>query len=458
MRRVAALALCAFILLTLLSGCGFRLLRPIEELMRAPAPFDFDDEHLQETFRAYVGDAVLKSPLSGKYRSAFITYDINHDGTKEALVFFEKKTDRAALRMAVFRRVEDAWELVEDLSGSGSDVYAVDFADLSGDGREEILVTWNVLDSRTNRVLTVYRYDEAGERPKINSLCIEPVTVMDVTDIDNDGQTEIFLISQELLEERPQSVARVLKLNRETYTLSCVAETPLDADVSAYGKIKTEKAAADVPLRVYVDAYKGDTQMITELLYWDAKAQKLNTPLLDPLRLTNIKTLRGIGYPSMDINNDGVIEIPSLSEMPGGRTIREGEARDLPYYLTRWTSVRLDGSDAESFLCAMVLPDSYYFVIPEGLRELIAVTSDETQRLMRVRAYDADSGERGDELFTVVTVAPDALWSEPYNSYKVLFQTESAVTLANITKAGKEINLDEAFLTEYIKHYEGVGG
>jgi len=438
-------------------GCSVRM-RSVSELMRPPLPFG-DNESLQKAFYDEIGrDTQLKIPVSGKHHSAYVLYDLDTDGENEALVFYAVNGDLNAVRLSVFRKAGEDWLLREDLAGSGSEVYSVSFVDMNGDGVMEILISWTTAESKTSRVLTVYEYSGAPETDGkvLRVIASENVSAAEPMDIDSDGRAELFVLHQQVTAQRPQSFARVLKMDDETRTLYLMGETPLDADVSAYAGIKQE-AVRGQPLRVFVDAYRGENQMITEIIEWNAKKERLVTPLLDPVLLKNTLSLRREPIPSMDIDADGTIEIPVQSVWPGSKMVRQGSGEAVNYAMTRWMTVDRAGKESSAVWCAMMRSERYYVALTDQeLRAAIAVFGDENERTMRFCEYDNTSGAYGDELLLLITAPKAQAQSEAYRDYKRLFEGETSMTLAYITQSGVQAGLNESFLRNNIKQYTEV--
>lgn len=460
LRNIAAAFALPVLLSALLSGCSFRM-QPIDELMRPPLPFG-ENEQLQKDFRTAVGeDLILKTPLSGQFHSSFIAYDLDGDGDEEVLVFYATKAEKEVLRFCVMKKQEGKWLRVNDTSGSGSELYSVSFVDILGDGTPEILIIWNMRDTKTSKLLTVYSYVDQ-ELPSNNSnqgvlrqITSEKITMLLPVDMDGDGALELFFVYQESAAQLPQSYARVLKMDAAARSFSLLAETRLDADVSGYLRI-TAQEEAGMPARVFVDAMKGDSQMITEFLYLDAKSGQLHTPLLDMQKLTNTATLRPALFTSMDIDKDGRIEIPAHEVWPGSKTVREGNlSQDLLYYSTKWQVVDNRGEITDEFICAMMAQDQYYFRLPENWQwDTFSIVCDEMLREMRVFNYDTENEKTGELLFSLFAVSN--MNAANYDSFITLYRTENASVFAAITEAGEKQGINTAFLKRYVQLYEGV--
>lgn len=84
------------------------------------------------------------------------------------------------------------------------------------------------------------------------------------------------------------------------------------------------------------------------IIYWDSKEQALKNPLSTALHTsanTNVST-RTTPTISKDINNDGIIEIPSVATMPAGNK----EDTSTICSLTTWNQYQLKTNSFKGIL------------------------------------------------------------------------------------------------------------
>ncbi len=250
-----------------LCGCSSFKFATIDKLMHPPRLYG-DNSELQAAFEKAVGKGItLKAPISGTYKSAFIFYDIDSDGDSEAFVFYVKNLDDDAVRMQVMDKRDGRWTSITSFIGSGSEVNTVDFIDMNSDNVFELIVSWNILESKGNKMFSIYKFNVSKNIVGVNAICTEAYTIMKPLDIDSDSDTEVFFILLDATSEAPQSVARVLKMTDNKIALS--GEVKLDGNVSGYSEIKDFTGKKDHKYKLYIDAFKGETQMITEVIFWN---------------------------------------------------------------------------------------------------------------------------------------------------------------------------------------------
>ena len=87
----------------------------------------------------------LKYPTSGEYRSAIVLKDINNDGVEEAVAFYTTTTDNTvSVHINLIAKINGEYVSVGSSKIVGSGVERLEFCDLGGDGKQEIIVGYYV--------------------------------------------------------------------------------------------------------------------------------------------------------------------------------------------------------------------------------------------------------------------------------------------------------------------------
>lgn len=440
--------------LVCISGCSLGV-QQRETVMRPPR-VQGRYHGLQQAFEAAVGDdVILKSPESGEYLSAFVVNDLNGDGQEEALVFYVRREEKTTVRMHVLKYENDEWKSVSDHVGSGSDVKSVRFADMNGDTVPEIIVSWKLYDSKLNKMLTIYEYLPDSE-DMAKALATEAFTIMEVLDLDGDGYDDVFLVYLDSSTELPQAFAKKLKMQADG-TVIIAGQARLDGNVGSYNEIKTEKVSDDYPLRIYLDANKGEMQMVTEVVYWDSSKQALVAPLLDGNTQANTVSWRSSKIPSMDINNDGIIEIPAHMSMMSEESVPSISNQKAPQYLTRWIQMNSDGTLFEVMRSVVNQQDHYMLILPEDSSGRLTAESTASERRIDFYALE-ESKEKSDLLFSILAV-PVSDWIDDktvYKGFSKVLNNSGLVIGVNVTQAGVLAGFHYEFLKTNLVAFEGV--
>jgi hypothetical protein len=452
-RKLLALALIVIFTIPFLGGCTIKI-KQIDNLMRPPL-LEGEYHDLQIAFNNAVGnDIILKAPQSGEFRSAYVLYDIDGDNENEAVVFYINREDKTVAHMNVLDKEDNNWVSIADIEGSGSDIKAVEFTEMNGDMFPEIIVSWSLYDNEANKILSVFECSKVDSKLTVKEISTEPFNIMKPIDVDSDGNNEIFLIRLDTSSEVPQSYAKMLKMQNDG-SIKLVSQIKLDGNIESYAEIKAEKVSEDYPMRIYIDANKGATQMITEVVFWDKQKHQLVDPMLNEQTQSNIITWRSTRIPSMDINNDGIIEIPTQTIMPGSILLSK-DTESMPIYLTKWLQISNTGTAFEVMQSVINFTDNYMFILPSTLSGKITINNNIIDKQWDVYSYTSVS-KPGEMLFSIRAV-PVSKWIDDktiYNGYTKIINNSGMVVGAYISPAGKDLGIDYKFLKQYIVAYEG---
>ncbi len=431
-------------MLFVLSSCSSNsFILPADSLLSPPLYYE-EYEDLVESFNKSInGEMTLCSPKKGDYRSAIVVEDIDSDGLQEAVIFYKTNSDISVARMHYFDLVGNRWISFGDFNGYGAGIENIVITDMDFDGKKELLVLWNTSGSASGNILSVYRLDAVTN--KFKEISNESCFISEIVDIDGNGKKDIFLIAQNNVPSGSQKVAKAMRLSGDSVII--FGETKLDPNISSYSSVKTEKTSREAPMRIYIDAYKGEQQMITEVVYWDGKNSELCAPLLDSETMTNSISLRFDPIGCSDINNDGIIDIPVQNTFFGkSDNVTALDAENI--YLTEWKS--LSSSGLETVAYSLVnYHDGYLINLDKSEINSLGIRNYRSQNSWIV--YSADiAGKPVNELYSVFKI-PTLKWNtENYDNYIPIIENEENVVCVFITSDGKSLGITEDFLKSKI--------
>jgi len=446
---------CVFVLLLALcltfSGCGFTFTSP-GELIRPPKPYGKNNELREALEKSVSFDVSYKTPISGEYLSSFVLEDVDGDGVEEAFVFYADKSHDTTVYINAFSYVGGKWLYVCTVTGPGCDVYSIDFIDMNNSGVKEMIVSWILLEGGGGKILSVYDFSQ--EKQTLTELSAELFTLKIFIDIDGDGMTEIFLAHLDTTLEKPASFAKVLKMDAEK-SVTLIEKRNLDGNVSGYASIKADEGRAG-NANIYIDAYKGDAQMITEVLYWNSSSQTLSVPLLDSETKSNTQSWRSIRLTSRDINGDGMIEVPVQAELNGGEVWYSGADVSNTFYITSWSD--LVGNQLVTVKRSLVnFSESCLFYIPDGWEGRFTVSSYKDTNKWDFYGIDAKTGERADYMFSVIFSTADdweANRAELYQNYILMKEDGDKRLLMSGVSDNAGLEITKELLAENFCYYE----
>lgn len=431
-----------FLLLGLLCGCT--PLDSVDNLMRPPK-LSGENAGVQEAFeRATANRTVhMKTPTTGAYRSAYVLYDFDGDGTDEAITFYSNGDDETTVYMHILDYSDARWKSVADIKGRGSEVYKLDFCDMNGDGVSEIVVCWSLFESNGNQMLTVYTPALHGETPQVRELISEPFTQAVHTDLTGDGSDEVFLITVSATEDgKSETVGRLLAMDSDI-GIYCAASVDL---VPSMRILSLQSQAADLqsglPAMVFADCVLGDAKTVTEIVYWNSAEGRLCAPLTQENRTDAPRTLRATALSSTDADRDGLLEIPVLHTLPDAVSVIAENTQPLD--LTEWYG--FDGTDLQLKKSALMLYlSAYSWSLPLEEAEHFAVENDVSERCCTFYHRAAD-GTRGEMLFEILTVPTKEWEHRPDRAYTAFAENSSLTYAYRITQFGKQSGVDADYV------------
>jgi len=423
----------------------------VQDLMKPPRLYG-DNEKIQTAFEISLKDSndlLLKYPSEGEYRSAYVMYDVDMDGQDEAFVFYTLKSDETIVRINILDRVNGEWLSISDTAGYGSEVTSISFVDMNNDGQSEIVIYWSLYESKTSKVVTIHKTTNKGEKiTNLKTMANESCSYFKMVDLDSDGNTEMFLSQIDSSNDTPRAYAKLLKIGKGN-TISVVGEVNLDGSVSGYSSFKVETDNLGNPPKIYIDANKGENQMITEVVYWNKQTSTLEAPLLDRATLSNLITLRTPGISSMDIDGDGKIEIPTDADKNNNSTSDINNPNEIRVGITQWCEVS-DNHLVPKVYSLVNYNDLYILIVDRSDAESVVVYNNLKQRKLTVYKKAADE-QNGEELFSIITVAVGDWSNNPKEGYSILKRNDSLVYAYNISTAGTQVGIQPETLASNIK-------
>lgn len=238
-------------------------------------------------------------PSSGEYQNGVIERDIDGDGDDEAIAFCRTKDD--ATLILCCHKSGSGYTAAGNATLKGAVIDTIDFADLDGDGREELIILYPDADSPRSSLTVVSMTDTVAQADMPASY-----NAYIISDLDGDDARDILLLSQ----SSAVGSASASLLGYQNGRLSVRSACEMDSQMTAYTKITCGQVSPGVS-GVFVDGCTAPGEYTTQVLYYDASHDSLMNPLFiyrgyDSTRRTEEIT-------SADIDGDGLIEFPVCS-------------------------------------------------------------------------------------------------------------------------------------------------
>lgn len=437
MKKVLCLAL-AFLFLFLLCGCD--TFSQDDSLLTPPRP-QGELSEVQKALETAAPDGMqLRYPTDGQYRSAIVRFDLDSDKQSEAVAFYMTENEGVTMmHVAVVYKRNDEWKVSRDLPVMASGIERVEFEDLNGDGRYEIIVGWSVYGS-VDKQVAVYDFKEGT----LSHLLLEKYSLFTLCDLDTNNKKELFLLCQNNADKT--AAAHIYTYNEDG--ISELSGCHSDGTVSSYESIACGKLLGGRQA-VFVESKKG-ASLLTEIFYLENGA--LLNPLCDTVTKQTSITARPVAVAAADINGDSVLDIP-VNEVMAGYEDAEDAGK---IYITRWCS--FDGRQLQIVKNAVMnYDDGYYFEIPKNLDGKITVARNKEQKLRIVYLYDTRAKMRTDELFRIAVFPPSEWTAEKTDAGWIkLYSDDSKVFGAQISGYKGEGEITSSVLLEMFKVIGGV--
>lgn len=348
----------------LCTGCSSVNLNP-ESLMSPPLVTE-DQSQIMELIQKDSGTngAIMRYPRSGDYRSAVIFKDFTGDSQEDAVALYQT-SEGTGTTIAFLTKRSGSWKITSTFVNVASQVDRVCFGDLNGDGVNETVVGWGSLQNQTGSVSVFeYRNGKITEhQPDVNA------GEMVLVDMNDDGKSELFLVTLAGT-DGSKAVASLYELRSES-SLVKEASMEINQSVVRYDSIQVGRINEDTRA-VIVDGTCADGNSITQVIGWNKKDSILKALLSD----TQVAaTSRGaqLQCNARDINQDGLIEIPTASLLPG---VNE-EALSCVSYLVSWNRLDKEESTLSVVVNTVVNSDAgYAFSYPDMWENKVTCKKD----------------------------------------------------------------------------------
>lgn len=366
MKKIFSICLIIIICLTF-SSCDFSI-NTVDTLMRPPK-LSGESNLLQVAFEKSLDNdsVIMKNPISGDNRSSFLFYDLDCDNTPEAFAFYSDPSTSEVAYFSIFKKNTNDWVRVANIKGRGEEIYEIEFADLNGDGVFEIILSWSFLTATeksknnsfsfvSDRVLTVYSYTEKETK----LLKTEYFTKIFVDDFNNDKCDDILLININLANIENRTNARLISFNSD-YIVDTDTTLTLSNMLDVYN-VMTDSFNGNT--RIYIDGLINENTLITEVINVNHDNFSINLPLYEANTLEIPLTARGSQIFSSDVDNDGIVEIPTFETMPNAFNISNNSSETTPFSLTVWSEINSNELLVD-FKGLYNVSYNYFYTIPD---------------------------------------------------------------------------------------------
>ena len=398
-RRIWAAVMAAVLCLTL-TGCLFR---SPEELYRPPEKsagyeqLNLAIRQVRDSLASEYGvTAEDASITSGDNTATIQLQDLDGDGNREsAVVFLRVSGVENPLKILVFTQVrEEEYALAGMVEGEGSAIYSIEYSQLNGQGRKELVVTWQI--SAGAYQLGVYTLDElppaalvqvqnsAGDQSAVSQVNLAGVAASELLftwcsvaadgsnaarlmDMDQDTRTELAVVRLD-----SSGVNSYVELyGWEDGALVSLASTPLSRGVTQLNSVRVNYLSGQPqPPALYITSTLVSGVSAIDVVAW--LDRELETLTLDDTGVSR-ELLQGYTEVSpTDINDDYVMELPAPNPLP-----TYGESGSTDFWLIDWCQYDEHGHRNHVLTTYHNVTDGWYLEIPESWRSQITISRND---------------------------------------------------------------------------------
>ena len=454
----------------LLSGCLFR---SPDDLYRQPekspgyeqlnAAIRSARSGLETEFGVRVEDVTI---MAGDNTASIQLQDLDGDALREsAVTFFRVPGIEKPIKIYIFNQIGGEYVITGVVEGEGSAIYAIDYAQMNGEGRKELAVNWQI--STGAYQLGVYTLDDvdlpgegmdeeealaaartmtrsglmASERLLTRcSVAADGSSGCRLLDMDRDSRVEVLVTRMDA--GAPSS--QVELFGWEDGAMGSLGVTDLSAGINALNRIRTNYLAGghNQPA-LYVTSTLAEGGRVIDVVAW------LNG------ELTNVSMGPGgvsreliQGYTEVnpaDINGDVVAELPSPYQLPS-----YGESASSNFWLIDWAQYDERGKRNHVVTTYHNVSDGWYLTIPESWRDQITISRNDQVTGRREVVFSRWLGQdREPEPFlSIYRMSSSRSADLEEQGWTVLREEENVTYAARFHEGGWNSGLDEMDLLE----------
>ena len=280
----------AAVMAFLLCGCS------VEGLYALPRLSD-DYLQLEELIDEQIrSGGEYAAPTGGSNRQTVQLRDLDGDGGTEAIAFLADKSRTPTV--CIYRR-DGAGDfyLYVIIRGEGFAVGSVDYADLTGNGANELIITWQI--GGDLQLLSVYALDEESIHRERTELLSADCSDLIVCDLDGDGRDELLDLCVDYA-----GTSTLVRYVFGPDGLESEYDARLSAGITEVLRLRTGYLS-DGMTALYIESAWGEDGLITDV--FTANGGLANITIASTGRSD---TLRTAGAYAQDINGDRALEIP----------------------------------------------------------------------------------------------------------------------------------------------------
>ena len=410
--------------LLLLCGCS----STVYEMYQLPKRSE-EFTNLQSVMEQSMAGLEYSAPISGEHQQTVQMADLDGDGVNEYILFAKGASDKP-LQIFIFTGNGEEYVLADTIECNGSAFEQVEYVRMNGRPGYEMVVGRQVSDQV---VRSVSVYTMVGGH--MEQLLTANYSKFLCNDIDSDAMSEL-LILRPGDSDSDNGVAELYSYVDGEMTRSPEVNMSAPADKIKriiLGKLEDGKTA------VFVASDVQGSAIITDV-YANVDGAFTNVSFSNESG-TSVQTLRNYYVYADDIDGDGVLELPSLINMP---------AKDLDsaqdQHIIRWYSMTSDGSEVDKMYTYHNFVGGWYLQLDSDLAPRFFV--EQKGNSYEFSLWD-EEGKNSEKLMTIymLTGQKREELAQEGNRF-VVYRGESTIYAADLEVASAAYNMAKDSLTD----------
>lgn len=297
------------------------------------------------------------APVSGENRQTVQSADLDGDGKVE-YILYAKSQDEKPLQIFIFSLLNEEYVLLDTIACNGSSFEQVEYVQMNNKPGVEIVVGSQV-SNQVLRSVSIYTLDNN----QIEQVMASGYTKFLCGDLDKDNLSELLILRPSTADPS-NGVAEMFGF--EDGVINRSQEISMSGSAESIKRIMLGKLNDGVRA-MYVASSIDNNTLITDV-YAVVNGNFTNVSLSNESG-TSVQTLRNYYVYADDIDNDGVLELPSLITM---KTKEDNEAERQ--YLIRWFAMTSKGREVDKQYTYHNFVGGWYIQLDGSLAPLITVT------------------------------------------------------------------------------------
>ena len=367
----------------LLSGC---VATAVDQMYCLPKRSD-EYNNLQQAIDGAMQGMLYSAPRSGENQQSVQLADLDGDGTAEA-VLYARGTDEKPLKMLIFRKNQNKYQLTWTLESAGASFDQVEYIQMDNRPGLEIVVGRKVSDQVAGN-LAVYSFGSGRSDLLLSSNYVRFLTC----DLNRDGKGDLFVL-------RTGETEADLGIT-ELYSFAAgmtekTVEARLSMSAANLRRLLSGAIHGGVPA-VFAASLVDEGTLVTDI-YTMVDGSFKNISWSNEAG-TSIQTIRNSYLYARDIDGDGIVELPGIVNTEGNTSANASAG----HHVILWYTMNQQGNKIGKLYTFHNLLDGWYLQLNDTYARQCYVTRSTgagDEKAYTLLVQDSDTGEN-DKIMTI---------------------------------------------------------